>query len=218
MPYHEKEQNEQFQRIKNIAQNAGISMSIINDAMHYHKKITEYGQTFRAENKDGLIAASIYISCRVNNYPRTPKEIATIFNLNNMCATRGCKKAQLIINQLEQQTENTDKTVFCKIKPELFIERYCSKLNVNTELTQLCEFICHIVNKNNLMPQNAPHSIASGIIYYISQLCKLNISKTDIKHISEISEVTINKCYRKLLTFDKNLLIPSELQKKYDIL
>jgi transcription initiation factor TFIIIB Brf1 subunit/transcription initiation factor TFIIB len=32
---------------------------------------------------------------------------------------------------------NKDKTNFGKTKPEAFIERYCSKLNINNELTKL---------------------------------------------------------------------------------
>ena len=41
-------------------------------------------KTFRGDNRDGIIAASIYISFRINKYPRTAKEIATLFNLDNM--------------------------------------------------------------------------------------------------------------------------------------
>jgi transcription initiation factor TFIIB len=218
IPYKQKTQYENFQFIKIMAQNAGIPLIIINDALRYHKKITEYEQTFRGENKDGLIAASVYISCRINNYPRTAKELATIFNLDNTSATRGCKNAQIIINQLEKNDLNKDKTSFCKTKPESFIERYCSKLNFNSELTSLCKFICIIIEEKHLLQENAPHSIAGGIIYYVSQICNLNTTKTEIKNISEISEVTINKVAKKMLEFDKKMLIPSMIQKKYNIL
>lgn len=218
IPYKQKSQYEQFQTIKVMAQNAGIPLIIINDAIRYHKKISEYEQTFRGENKDGLIAASVYISCRINNYPRTAKELATIFNLDNTSATRGCKNAQIIINQLEKNNENKDKTTFCKTTPESFIERYCSRLNLNVELTSLCKFICIIIDKKALLQENAPNSIAGGIIYYVVQLCKLNITKTEIKNVSEISEVTINKVAKKMIEIDKNLLIPSVIQKKYNII
>jgi transcription initiation factor TFIIB len=217
MPYKEKSQYEQFQKIKTLAQNAGIPLIIINDAIKYHKKICEYDQTFRGENKDGLIAASVYISCRINNYPRTAKELAIIFNLDNNSATRGCKNAQTIINHLEKDTENKDKTIFYKTKPDSFIDRYCSKLNINNELTSLCKFICIIIQKMAILSENAPHSIAGGIIYYISQVFNLNISKNDIKNISEISEVTINKVARKMLDIDRSNLIPSALLIKYKI-
>jgi transcription initiation factor TFIIB len=214
MPYKEKSQYDEFQRITVMAQNAGIPKLIIDDAIRYHKKICEYEQTFRGDNKDGLIAASIYISCRINNYPRTAKELATIFHLDVTSATHGCKNAQLIINQLEKDVVNEDKTSFCKTKPEAFIERYCSRLNINAELTSVCKFIAIKIEKNDLMPENTPHSIAAGIVYFISQLCKLNICKKDVKNISEISEVTINKCYKKLEKLTEQL-VPAIILKKY---
>lgn len=216
MPYKEKSQYDEFQRITIMAQNAGIPKLIIDDAIRYHKKVSEYEQTFRGDNKDGLIAASIYISCRINNYPRTAKELATIFHLDVTSATQGCKNAQLIINDLEKDMDNKDKTAFCKTKPESFIERYCSRLNINTELTKLCHFIAIKIEKLNLMPENTPHSIAAGVVYFIAQLCKLNISKKDVKNISEISEVTINKCFKKLEK-KTDELIPDIILKKYGI-
>jgi transcription initiation factor TFIIB len=199
-----------------MAQNAGIPKLIIDDAIRYHKKISEFEQTFRGDNKDGLIAASIYISCSINDYPRTAKEIATIFHLDVTSATQGCKNAKSILNNIEKDMDNKDKTVFCKTKPEAFIERYCSRLNINTELTKLCHFIAIKIEKINLMPENTPHSIAAGIVYFVSQLCKLNVSKKEVKAISEISEVTINKCFKKLDT-KTDELIPAVILKKYGI-
>jgi len=214
MPYKEKSQYDEFQRITIYANNAGISKKIIDDAIRYHKKICDYEQSFRGDNKDGLIAASIYISCRINNYPRTAKELAAVFNLDVTSATQGCKNAQTILNILEKDMDNKDKTAFCKTKPEDFIERYCSKLNINTELTKLCKFISIKIEKNNLMPENTPHSIAAGVVYFISQLCNLNISKREVRLISEISEVTINKCYKKLEKMTEEL-VPSVILHKY---
>jgi transcription initiation factor TFIIB len=214
MPYKEKSQYDDFQRITIYANNAGISKKIIDDAIKYHKKISDYDQTFRGNNKDGIMAASIYISCRINNYPRTAKELATIFNLDPTSATHGCKNAQTILNILEKDMNNEDKTAFCKTKPEDFIERYCSKLNINRELTKLCLFIAKKIEKQNLMQENTPNSIAAGIVYFISQLCKLNVSKQEVNTISEISEVTINKCHKNLVTLT-NQLVPPIILNKY---
>lgn len=216
VPYKEKSQYEEFQRISIYAQNAGISKKIIDDAMVIHKKISEYEQTFRGDNKDGLLAASIYISFRMNKYPRTAKELASVFHLDVTSATQGCKNAMSIINELENNVDVDDKTTFCKTKPEDFIERYCSKLGINLELTKLCKFIAIKIEKENLMQSNTPHSIAGGIVYYISQLCNLNISKTDVHNISEISEVTINKCC-KILEGMTSRLIPPVIVRKYNI-
>jgi transcription initiation factor TFIIB len=214
MPYKEKSQYDEFQRITIMSQNAGIPKSIIDDAVRYHKKISEYELTFRGDNRDGILAASIYISCRINNFPRTAKEIATIFHLDVTSATKGCKNALLIINNLEKDLDNKEKTSFSKTKPEAFIERYCSKLNINGELTKLCQFIAMKIEKMDLMPENTPHSIAAGVVYFISQICKLNVSKRDVKNVSEISEVTINKCFKKIEKM-KEEVVPAVILNKY---
>tara|TARA_B100001093_G_scaffold516442_1_gene595217 strand:+ start:348 stop:1484 length:1137 start_codon:yes stop_codon:yes gene_type:complete len=214
MPYKEKSQYDDFQYISNISQNSGIPKMIIDDALRFYKKISE-AKTYRGLNRDGIIAASIYISCRVNNYPRTAKEIADIFNLDNTSATKGCKNVMTIMNEIEHN-DNEEKIVLNKTTPIAFIERYCSKLNINSELTKLCKFIALKIEKQNLIPENTPHSIAAGIIYFISQLCNLNISKNLINNISKISEVTINKCFKKL-EYYKLELIPKVILEKYNI-
>ena len=180
MPYKEKSHYDEFQRIKIMATNSGIPKIIIDDALRYHKKISEQ-KTFRALNRDGIIAASIYISCRRNDYPRTAKEIAVIFHLNTSSATKGCKNAVTILNKLEKNMDSNNKTKLCQTTPKAFIDRYCSKLCINEELTKLGQFIAMIIEKNNMMPENTPHSVAAGIVYFIAQKCKLNISKHDVR-------------------------------------
>ena len=213
MPYKEKSQYDEFQRISCMAQQGGISKNIIDDAICLHKKISEH-QTFRGLNRDGIISASIYISCRKNNNPRTAKEIANIFMLDNSSATKGCKNATSIINEIENEIKSEDKTVLYQSTPITFIERYSSKLNINQELTMLCKFIANKITSNNLIPENTPHSIASGIIYFVSHVCNLNISKREINNISKISEVTINKCFKKLEVI-KDELVPKIILEKY---
>ena len=213
MPYKEKSQYDDFQYISNIAQNSGIPKMIIDDAIRFYKKISE-AKTYRGLNRDGIIAASVYIAGRIHNYPRTAKEIASIFYLDNTSATKGCKNAVSIINKMEQDVDSSEKTKLCKTRPIAFIERYCSRLNINQELTKTAQFIALLIEKKNLIPENTPHSVAAGIVYFIAQLCKLNVSKRDVNKISDISEVTINKCYKKLEQI-KSKLVPKPIFDKY---
>ena len=210
-PYKEKSLYEEFQRISTFAALSGIPKIIIDDAIRYHKKISEY-KTFRGLNRNGILAASIYIACRLNNYPRSAKEIGTIFNIDNTTATKGCKNANSIINEIERDKDT--KTILCKTTPQAFIERYCSKLSINKELTNLANFIAIRILEQNIIPENTPNSISAGIIYFIAQECNLNVTKKQISFISEISEVTINKCYKKLLIHKSNLL-PQVIIDKY---
>tara|TARA_Y100000385_G_C12763017_1_gene495888 strand:- start:35 stop:685 length:651 start_codon:yes stop_codon:yes gene_type:complete len=213
MPYKEKSQYDEFQRISILAGQSGIPKLMIDDAIRFHKMISET-KTFRGLNRHGIIAASLYVSARLNGHPRTAKEIATIFKLDNTSATKGCKNALSIINNLESETNNDDKIILCNTTPESFIERFCSRLNMNNELTKVCKFIAVRIDKNNLIPENTPLSIAAGIVYFVSYECNLQITKKIINNISEISEVTINKCFKKLQSI-RDHLIPKVILERY---
>jgi len=101
------------------------------------------------------------------------------------------------------------------VTPSSFMERYCSKLKFNQELTILSRFIAQKIEKENLITDNMPHAISAGIIFFISVHCHLPITKTEIKNISGISEVTINKCFKKINLFHVHLL-PKCILDKYN--
>ena len=213
MPYQEKQQYHEFCRITNMAQNGGISKLIIDEALIQHKKLSEH-RTYRGLNRDSILAASVYIACSIHNHPRTAKEIAKIFNLENTNATKGCKNAKVIIDEIEREKHSTQKTEYYNACSSDFMDRFCSKLNINIELTKLCKFISMQIEKHQYIPENTPNSIAGGVIYFVVQECKLNINKSEIKSISGVSEVTINKCYKKLEKI-RDKLIPSVILEKY---
>ena len=214
MPHKELTLYRDFQRISHMAQIGNIPKIIIDDAIDYHHLISKNPLSRRGENREGIIAASIYLACRKNNCPRTTKEIAQIFNLNHKNVSWGFKNVQSFINEHEDQLFENEKTDLAVTTPKSFIQRFCSKLNINNELTNLCLFISIKVEKDNIMPTNTPPSIAAGVVYFISCFCNLNITKYQVKQVSEISEVTINKCY-KTLEENTHKLIPTTIMKKY---
>ena len=83
MPYKEKANYDEFQRIKRMADISGIPKIIVDSALRYHKMISNE-KTVRGLNRDGIIAASLYIACKTCDFSRTPKEIADIFYFGNL--------------------------------------------------------------------------------------------------------------------------------------
>jgi transcription initiation factor TFIIB len=147
--------------------------------MVIHKDISEQ-KMFRGINRDGIKSASIYISCRLNGCPRPAQEIAEIIRLDKTSATTGCSMAVNILQNIERNIEPSQKTDLSTTTPSSFIERFCSRLNINPELTILSKFIAYKVETNNIITDNTPHAIAAGIIYFISHTCNLDITKLDI--------------------------------------
>ena len=79
---------------------------------------------------------------------------------------------------------------------------------------ELMKLICKKIIKLPDISENTPPAIAAGVIYFISYLCNLNISKKNVSDICKISEVTINKCFKKLDEL-QDQLIPLKIKEKY---
>ena len=203
-PHKEKTLYHDFQYITIMAKNAGIPQMIIDYALIKHKDNSEQIM-FRGVKRASIIASSIYVACMDLGHPRTPLEIAQIFNIDKKSATEGCSIGRRILNNI-QRNKDTEDNVSLSASPSSFIERFCTKLNMNTEQVLLCSFIANKVETESLITDNMPHAIAAGIVFYIANIYKLPMTKNDVSVVSGISEVTINKCYKKLETYT---LVPS---------
>lgn len=213
MPHREKSLYNEFQFITIMAQNAGIPKMFIDDAMRHHKDISEQ-QMFRGLNRDGIKAASIYIACRLNGYPRTAHEIASIFHLDKTSASTGCSVAVSLLNNVERGMETSQQTELCISLPSNFIERFCSKLEMPAELTYLAKFIAEKIERTGLLPDdNTPQSVAAGIIFYIVKLRSLEITKSQIREVCSVSEVTMNKCAKKIEAI-QDVVVPKGVRAK----
>ena len=58
--------------------------------------------------------------------------------------------------------------------------------------------ICGICLEKNIISQNTPQSIAAGCIYFHIKKTSMNVTKKELSTICKISEVTINKCFKKI--------------------
>lgn len=204
MPYREKAQLDDFQYIQIMATNSCLPKIIVDDAQKYYKMISEE-KTYRGANRESILAASVYIACRVNEFPRTAKEISVMFQLHSKNATKGCKNAMNIMNTLDEQADKT--TQYSETTAQSFIARYCSRLGMPINYTLLCEFIAIQIQEMRIMTENTPNAVAASILFLVACQFGLGFTKLDIRKASDISEVTIVKCYKKLMGY-KNELIP----------
>ena len=91
-------------------------------------------------------------------------------------------------------------------KPEDFVHRFCCKLNVSGDFLEKCISIANKADKNSIVSENTPPSIAAGSIYLVAIENNIGLSKKDISIACKISEVTISKCYKKMSKYKRFLL------------
>lgn len=194
MTYKERSLYNIFDMLTINAVNNGIPKSIIDEAKVYYKKLSEM-KISRGDNRNGLIASSIYMSCKTNGVPRSAKEIAKVFNLKVTTMTKGCKKFQDIM-KLDMESTNAND----------FISRFCSKLNIDSTKRDICKDVIKKADELSIVCENTPPSVAAGSIFVCSSVYGWGIGKKELADACEISQVTISKCFKKLLQYKEYIL------------
>jgi transcription initiation factor TFIIIB Brf1 subunit/transcription initiation factor TFIIB len=189
MPYWERTLYNVFEQLANKTANHGIHNKILDDAKVLYKKVSEK-KISRGDNKEGLIASCIYYACLLNKVPRSTKEIARMFHIDPNVLTKGNARFQ---DLLKLNVECTG--------PDDFVCRFGSKLNMDWSDIQKCKDLAKKLDDLEIVSENAPTSVAAGTIFYYCMNHNIDFTKKQIAEVCEVSEVTITKCYKKLLKY-----------------
>jgi len=214
MPYHERSLYNTFQKIKQKTNNGDILGQVIADAKYYYKIIHDKDDNYvltRGDIRKGVIAACVYYACKKRNIARSDIEIADVFDINIRLMTKGCNKFKDIM------WKKGHKIYFDITSPLCYIERFCNVAGISEEHTKIGQFISYRCAKVGLSNNNTPLSISAGILYLLSVFYKYPLKKIEIYNICKISDVTISKCFKKLVEYI-DFLLPAKERDKIDFL
>ena len=195
MPYKERSLYKVFVEIDAKCRANNLPKIISTTAKSLYRILSET-KISRGSNRVGVIAACVYNACKECGVPRSPNELSQMFVIDPKIMTKGCKNYTEIM-----RISKTDMSRIHNIKSidlDDFIERFCHNLDLDEKITQNIMKISRICQDLGLISDNTPPSMASGCIYLYVKTFKVNISKKYISDICKISEVTINKCSKKL--------------------
>ena len=115
--------------------------------------------------------------------------------------TKGCKNFTEIMrmSNIDKKRIQSHKSITIGD----FIERFCHKLEIKQ--VEHIKSLCELCEKRGLNNDNTPPAMASGCIYLYCKSLNIDKSKKDISEVCKISEVTINKCFKKIET-DKEII------------
>lgn len=193
MPYKERSLYNVFNTITTACKKSNLPKCIIEEAKMLYKSISDI-KISRGNNRKGIIAATVYHSCKTKNVPRSTKEIAEVFDIKINIMTKGIKQFYDLYNSVNKTQMKHKKPT----QPVDYIERFISHLQLTDNICELSIKIAINAQKEKLTYQNTPPSIAVGCIYLACQILGHSCNKKTISKKCSISEVTINKCYKKL--------------------
>ena len=196
-----------------VALNNGISPCIIEEAKHMYKKLAFHKYKKKAK-KEAIQAACIQCACKINNVPRDSNEMAMMFNISKKDMRKGAKQFEEMWSIINEENEDSLYTDLKPCNSINFLQRRTRELKLSNEIKDLCEEVCSYVEKEDYLIKHVPLSRTAGCIYFTCEFLKVSINKCDITDICSKSEVTINKCYQKLLRF-KDEIIQNTSLKNY---
>ena len=213
MVYKERSLNNVFERISKTCSANGIPKIVADSAKTYYKRLNDCKHKnginagkqiiIRGENRISIIAACVYLACKINHHARSVKEIADYFNISDKKVTKGIKQYDKIIKNSDEQSmmyEDISDT------PEDYIRRHCPKLGIRPNSTERAVIIASNCCRMKLASDHNPQSIAAGAIMLLVQNYGLDIEKKRIADVFDTSEVTICKIYHKIHKFVEALV------------
>ena len=210
MPYREKSLLDVLDRIQSKCKKYLVTQTIIDSAKILYKKVNDSkhirgnrvgkNMIMRCINRRSMIAACVFYACKMQKEPRSPKEIADIYDLEIKHVHRGCRKIldYIDLNSTFYQIKNSQSSDF--------IERLGKKLFSDPKYIAISKDVCNNIHNLDIASTHEPPSVAAGCILLVSNTYNLNINKKDISTIFEISDVTISKTYRKIFPYHKIIL------------
>lgn len=195
-----------YRDINELAEKANLPKTIIDEAATLFKKVHEQ-RRLRNRPRLTIVAACIYLSCRLQKVPRSLKELSAITNVPTCmiakCFTAICKSEPL--NQsLSTHVDSGD-----------FLSRFCSNLNLPNDVQRIAMHIASVVKDKSIADGRNPTSIAAAAIFMASQISDTKKTQKEISEVAGVADSTIRQTYRLMLNRAIDL-IPMEYHSRID--
>jgi len=194
MPYKERSLYKVYKDIEDKCNSSDLPLIISETAQSYYLTISQT-KISRGSNRIGIIAACIYFACKECEVPRSTGELSSLFNIDNKIMTKGCKNFTEIMRMSKDRKRiQSHKSV----NLHDFIERFSHKLKLDQKDQENIKSLSKLCEDLGLVNDNTPPAMASGCIHLYLKNKDIDIDKKKISGVCKISEVTVNKCSKKL--------------------
>ena len=190
-----------------------INDTIINESSEIFLKISINGCIKRKNKRKGICAACLYYTCQSNSVSITPKNIITIWNIDEKHLSYGEKIVR------EYNEKKIISVAVHKDNKALYITSYLNKLEIDEKYKEFIIDLLNTAEKKKLHIKNNYRTITKciGAIYMLIMRIKLlrnKISKDDIANKCKISIATFKKYYNLLYQNHKKI---KHIFKKHSI-
>ncbi len=208
-----KLQKEAFNQVENLANRLELSSNYMRTDKEIIKDWDEKGE-LTTRNMKLVVATSLFIACKVENNPKSFKEMALMTLVDQR------ELSQMYSNITKRSPQLSRKLATEKsVTMEARVEKYMKQLNIQTNSTNffivgLCGQLATKCMEFEGVEGRSPVTIATSAVYIVLQKTQtLKRSYKDIADISGIAEQTIRGCVRIIQNNPGPLLSEQDLQR-----
>jgi len=180
-----------FKKINQMTSRMELPKSVKENAAMIYRKVAERNFT-RGRNTEGIIAASIYASCRQCKVPRTLDEISAFTNLDSSKARRKVSKSFRFLTR----------TLNLRIippSPEEYMARYGDDLNLDSDVQAQTVELLSLSKQAGFTVGKNPLCMVAAAIYLSSRMCGKRMNQHEIGEVIGITEVSIRNRYKEMV-------------------
>ena len=172
--------------LQRLAGQMGLPQTIKESAARHYKNAVKM-KLVRGRSIEGLVAASLYLSCRMADAPRTLDEVGHYSRTGRKEIGRTYRA---IVKALKIKVPPAE--------PHGYVPRFCSSLNLPTMVQVRALRLVHENEKANGMAGRGPTGIAAAAGYLAAMLKGHNRTQREVAVAAGVTEVTIRNRFKEM--------------------
>ncbi|MDR2873341.1 MAG: transcription initiation factor IIB [Methanobrevibacter sp.] len=164
----------------------GLPRSVRESASLVYRNAVEK-KLIRGRSIEGVVAASLYITCRRCNVPRTLEEISEVSRITKKEVGRTYRFLSRKLNIKLLPTSPSD-----------YIQRFASELDLSGETQSRAIEIIKNATKEGLTSGRGPNGVAAASLYIASVLLNGRKTQKEVADTAGVTEVTIRNICKEL--------------------
>ena len=224
-----------FDSIQNKCDSIHLPRTVCDSAKQAYRRV-EQEKLLRGKHTDAIIAAAIYVACRVNRVPRTFPEVCALTAVRKQQVARCFRemKEAFGLNATGSGSVEGDAPSSAVADPNSaaltavgaggpslgiamgatdLVARYCNHLGLDMSIVRVTEAVTTRIHELGYLAGRSPITIAAASIYLVTILAGEPRNARRISVTAGVSDVTIKHSFKELLKVQKEVLTPEILAK-----
>ena len=175
------------QELKRISSFLQLPPHVEDTAMKLYLTAAERG-LIRGRSIESIVAACVYIACRMHDVPRTLDEVVKASGVHK--------------KELGRTYRHLTKNLKIKILPidiTEYVHRFSSILNLPPEVTASAIELVQRAKESDITAGRGPAGIAAAAIYLACVLHGIKKTQKEIAEIAGVTEVTVRNRYKEMI-------------------